>query len=93
MWRLSMRETLKNPIKPRLKTPKRIGSSIKKESVHPRDYNAYTLPFSCEDCSHFAAVNESCTLGLHTEAHLKRNQIHSYELSGKIAFCRFQEID
>lgn len=96
VWQLSMSDKIQTPIKPlfkKPKTPKRIGSSIKKEFVHPRDYNAYSLPFSCEDCSHFASENENCTLGLPTEAHLKRNQIHSYDLSGKIAFCRFQEID
>ncbi len=96
VWRLSMRETSQTPIKPHIrkpKTPKRIGSSIKKESVNPQDYNAYTLPFSCEDCSHFAAQSETCTLGFQTEPHLQRNQIQSYELSGKIAFCRFLEID
>ena len=88
-----MRETHKTPIQPRPKTPKRIGSSIKKESVDPIAYNAYSLPFSCEDCSHFAAMTETCTLGFQSDPHLRRNQIHSYELSGKVAFCRFQEID
>ena len=88
-----MRETAKTPFKPRVPTPKRTGSSIKKDSIHPKDYNAFTLPFACEDCSHFSSVDEICTLGLPNEVHLQRNQENSYFLSGKMALCRFQEID
>ncbi|MBC7741527.1 MAG: hypothetical protein H7061_04990 [Bdellovibrionaceae bacterium] len=88
-----MHELTKTSLKARVPTPKRIGSSIKKDAIHPRDYNAYTLPYACEDCSHFKAENESCTLGLMTEPHLRRTQVRSYEISGKIALCRFQEID
>lgn len=73
--------------------PKRIGASIKKDAIHPSAYNSYKLPYSCEDCSHFKSSNESCTLGMPTEHHLHRNQIASYNLSGKIALCRLQEID
>lgn len=72
---------------------KRIRPSIVKDGIHPRDYNQYILPYSCEDCSHFKASDESCTLGMPTEPHLKRNQILSYNISGKIALCRIQEID
>jgi hypothetical protein len=75
------------------KSSKRIGSSIKKDGINPQAYNEYKLPFACEDCSHFKSENESCTLGMPTEQHLKRNQIISYNLSGKVALCRLQEID
>lgn len=75
------------------KTPKRISPSMKKEVIQAYDYLHYALPFSCEDCSHFNATSESCTLDLPTELHLKRNQEKSYFLSGKMALCRFQEID
>ena len=77
----------------RKKTPKRIPPTMKKEVVQACDYLQYTLPFACEDCTHFKASNETCTLGLPTEHHLKRNQEKSYFLSGKMALCRFQEID
>lgn len=77
----------------RTKAPKRIGSSIRKDAIHPADYNRYKLPYACEDCSHFKSENESCTLGMPTEQHLRRNQKKSYELSGKVALCRLQEID
>jgi len=72
---------------------KKIRPSIKKDVIHPRDFNYYKLPYSCEDCSHFSSKNETCTLGYQTEPHLKRNQLHSYEVSGKMALCRFIEID
>jgi len=75
------------------KGSKRIRSSIKKDGINPASYNSYKLPYSCEDCTHFKASNETCTFGMPTEQHLKRNQIISYNLSGKIALCRLQEID
>jgi hypothetical protein len=72
---------------------KRISASIKKDAIHPEAYNRYKLPYACEECSHFKASNETCTLGMPTENHLYRNQISSYNLSGKVALCRLQEID
>lgn len=74
-------------------TPKRIGSSLKKETIHPADYNQYNLPFACEDCSHYIIENKSCSLGLPSEVHQRENQKKSYEISGKVALCRSQEID
>ncbi len=72
---------------------KKIRPSIKKDPIHPADYNKYKLPFACEDCSHFSSLNEICTLGLNTESHLKRNQENTYFTSGKMMLCRFIEID
>lgn len=74
-------------------SPKRIGSSIRKDSIQPSAYMLYKLPWACEDCNHFAAKTETCTFGMPTEAHLRHNQISSYERSGKVALCRLQEID
>ncbi len=34
----------------------------------------------------------SCSIGYSCTHHLRENQIKSYELSGKIAFCRFHEV-
>lgn len=76
--------------KPR--TPKRVGSSIKKDAIHPSDWLKYPMAWSCEDCVHFAPQKTECTLGFNPIHHLRETQIRSYELSGKIAFCRFQEI-
>ena len=79
--------------KTRIKTPKRIRPTIKKEIVDPSDWLTYKSVWSCEDCSHFDLKNIKCTLGYDVENHLKKAQIKSFELSGRIAFCRFLEID
>lgn len=71
----------------------RIRPSMKKDVISPRDFNAYKIPFACEDCSHFASETTRCTLGFNTANHLRANSLRSYELSGKIAQCRFLEID
>lgn len=80
----------KNPIK---QSSARIRPSMKKDVIHPRDFNAFKIPYACEDCSHFASETTKCTLGFNTANHLRANSLHSYELSGKIAQCRFLEID
>lgn len=72
---------------------KRISSSIKKDAIRAEDYNRYNMPYACEDCSHFAMTSQTCTLGFKTEPHLRENQRRSYEMSGHVALCRFQEID
>lgn len=71
----------------------RIRPSMKKDVIQARDFNAYKIPFACEDCSHFASETTTCTLGFNTANHLRATSLHSYELSGKIAQCRFLEID
>ena len=78
---------------PSKKTPARVKPSMKKEAIRASDYNNYILPFSCEECSHFASETTSCTLGLNTFPHLEIIQKKSYALSGTMALCRFQEID
>lgn len=74
-------------------TPKRLQQSIRHDPVNPTDYMKYILPWSCEDCTHFELQKETCTLGYHTKWHRREYQKKSYELSGKVALCRFQEID
>ena len=74
-------------------TPKKLRVSIRKDGVNPSDYNNYNLPWSCEDCSHFAHETKSCTIGYDTRNTLREIQKHSYELSGKFAVCRCIEID
>lgn len=85
-------------IKPR--TPKHLRPTIKKDQVHPADWLKYGLSWSCEDCVHFAPATvkdvsksiPNCSIGYSCTHHLRENQIKSYELSGKIAFCRFHEV-
>ena len=75
------------------KSQPRLRPSILKERVNPHDYLTYDTRFSCEDCSHFDDLKVVCTLGYNPNHHLKAEQTRQYELSGKMAFCRFLEID
>jgi len=74
-------------------TPKRPQPSIRHDAVNPTDYNKYRLPWSCEDCTHYDRTEDRCTFGYVVKWHKRAYQKHSYELSGKFAVCRFQEID
>lgn len=74
-------------------TPKRLNKSIKKDPVHPGDYMKFKLPYACEDCTHFDHVTELCTIGYQTSHHRRAEQLREYMLSGRMALCRFQEID
>lgn len=75
------------------RTPKKLKTSIRFDSIHPSDYLKYSMPTACEQCTHFDPTNETCTLGYNSVWHRHHFQIESYELLGKIAFCRFLEID
>lgn len=90
---MSMREAKKSTLIASKNMSKRIGSSIKKDAIRAADYNRYKMPYACEDCVHFAMTTVSCTLGFKTEPHLRSQQQKSYEMSGHMALCRFQEID
>ncbi len=67
--------------------------SIKLDKVNPRDFLRHSLIYACEQCSHFAPEAKSCTLGFLAEIHLREAQLQRYELTGRMAFCRFLEID
>jgi len=75
------------------KTPKRLRVSIRHDTISAADYLKYKLPYACEDCSHFNQALSNCTLGYTSHHHLRETQKKSYELSGKMALCRFLEID
>lgn len=74
-------------------TPKRLRNSIRLDPVNPQDFFKYDFRFSCEDCTHFCPEPVTCTLGYNPEPHRKDTQLKSYELNGKMALCRFLEID
>jgi hypothetical protein len=86
-------EAAANPKKPRAQTPKRLSTSIRFDPTNPTDYLKYDFRFACEDCTHFDCEHEHCTLGYNPKWHRKEFQKKSYELSGKMALCRFLEID
>jgi hypothetical protein len=73
--------------------PKRIHPSIRKDGINPSDYLKYDFRTACEDCSHFNSLSVTCTLGYKTGPHLRAQQQADYNMSGKIAQCRFIEID
>lgn len=72
---------------------KRPRQSIRRDPVHPTDYLQLKLASSCEDCTHYKASNQSCTIGYVTKWHIKEFQDAEYARTGKMAICRFLEID
>lgn len=71
---------------------RRPRKSIKLDRVDPRDFRRFQMIFACEDCSHFDASGASCTIGYRPQ-HRREEQLALYERTGKMAFCRFLEID
>ncbi len=63
------------------------------DPIHPKDYRTLTIIHCCEQCSHFAPESKSCTIGYDTHNHLAARQKETYEGLGRVAFCRFCEID
>lgn len=78
---------------PKHNTQRRINQSIKRDVVNAHDYITFEHRWSCDECTHFNSVSETCTLGYETSHHRLAEQRRSFELSGRIAFCRFHEID
>jgi hypothetical protein len=63
------------------------------DPIHPKDWRELDIIHACEQCSHFAPADKSCTLGYVAANHLLETQLKNYEMYGKVAFCRFSEID
>lgn len=78
---------------PKAKTPKRIRPSIRHDTVAPGDLLYRNFARSCEECTHFKASDKTCTLGYHTIHHLRATQDAAYTNGGRMALCRFMEID
>jgi hypothetical protein len=75
------------------KENRKLRPSIKKDVIHPSDYLKYKFMTACEDCTHFNLAEKTCTFGYQAHHHLRETQTKSYFLSGKMAICRFMEID
>lgn len=75
------------------RTPKKLRTGIRFDTINPSDYLNYRMPSACEDCTHFDRMLEQCTMGHDPQWHRKDFQEKSYLLSGKMALCRFLEID
>lgn len=76
---------------PKARTPRRLRTSIRFDTVNPTDYLKYDFRTACEDCTHFDG--KGCSQGYESKWHRRDFQTKSYELSGKVALCRFLEID
>lgn len=63
------------------------------DRVNPSDYLNLKLIYYCEQCSHFAPESSSCTIGYNAANHTQAEQQRLYALTGRIALCRFIEID
>ena len=77
-------------------TPKKtvhVRRTLILDPINPRDYREFKIIHCCEDCSHFAPATETCTIGYEAFNHTAAKQKENYERLGKVAFCRFCEID
>ena len=63
------------------------------DPIHPRDFRELTITTSCEQCCHFDPDSETCTIGYVADQHRHERQMKLYELTGRVAYCRFLEID
>lgn len=71
----------------------KINKSLILDPVNPTDYLQLNIVYACEHCSHFDSEGESCTIGYEAHLHRLEHQRRLYELTGRMAFCRFMEID
>ena len=72
--------------------PKRQNKSIKLDRVQASDLSHFDVRFFCDQCSHYSATDNVCTMG-YVPQHTKALQLKLYDLTGMMAFCRFMEID
>jgi hypothetical protein len=68
-------------------------ASIRRDGIPAWAYQSLRLTIACEDCTHFKRSDLSCTIGYLTSHHLKAFQEVEYNRTGKVALCRFMEID
>lgn len=71
---------------------RRLRPSIKLDRVNPFDLRVRGQIFACEQCSHYSQSGGVCTMGFEPQFKFEK-QMKLYELTGFMAFCRFQEID
>lgn len=63
------------------------------DPIHPTDYLNLKITYACEQCSHFAEETGTCSIGYDASIHRFKRQDTLYEQTGRVAFCRFLEID
>ncbi len=67
--------------------------SIILDGIHPREFRELNIIYCCEQCSYFNTETHKCAIGFHVEKHRRENQLKLYNLTGKMALCRSQEVD
>jgi hypothetical protein len=67
--------------------------SIRRDQIRAEDYMRLDLRIACEDCSHFDPQAQRCTIGYNAANHRRAEQERTYQLGGRVAFCRFIELD
>ena len=67
--------------------------SIILDRVDPADFLQLNFTYCCEQCVHFDGDQNSCTFNHDSTIHCRAAQLSTYQLTGKMAFCRFLEID
>lgn len=72
---------------------KQRKKSLILDPVHPRDFFHLNFTYCCEQCVHFDNKESYCTFGQNCFPHMREQQLATYDLTGKMAFCRFLEID
>ena len=77
--------------RPRYQT-RRPKKSIKLDKVDPQDFMQLNIIYCCEQCGHYSPSTRVCTMGFRPQ-HTRAEQLALYDLTGKMAFCRFIEID
>ena len=63
------------------------------DPIQPTDYLNLNITYACEQCSHFAEETGTCSIGYDARLHRLKRQQELYEQTGRVAFCRFLEID
>ncbi|MCB0340752.1 MAG: hypothetical protein KDD59_00815 [Bdellovibrionales bacterium] len=71
----------------------KIRRDIIRDRVHPKDLRQLNIQYACEQCSFFDFDGQSCTMGFVAKLHLEGEQKKLYERTGRMAICRFMEID
>ena len=63
------------------------------DPVKASDFLNLNIVYACEQCTYFSEEKKTCAMGFNTALHLKKNQDELYNRTGRLAICRFQEID
>ncbi|MCB0421003.1 MAG: hypothetical protein KDD61_08405 [Bdellovibrionales bacterium] len=67
--------------------------SIKLDPINPRDFRELNIIYCCEQCSFHNPGANVCTMGFYCKKHERKAQLETYDKTGKMAYCRFLEID